>query len=100
MAYEITDWKADGCSLRVNTDDFSEREESSSEINERFSEGGGLNANYRTVEAVAIIANILGDKLRMKYGVHFVFKTAGLDEIHLDFSDKVSRNAAENVLRR
>lgn len=100
MAHEVTNWKVPGCSLDVRIDDLSVREEHSREINETFGEGGGLNANYRTVEAVAIAANILGEKLGMQYGVHFVFKTAGFGTIHLDFCDEGSRNAAENVLQR
>jgi hypothetical protein len=100
MAYEVKPWKKPGCSLVVETNDFPQREEHSREINATFGEGGGLNANYRNYEAGMIIANILGRELGMEYGVHFVFKTAELDTIHLDFCDEASRNAAETVLQQ
>lgn len=100
MAYEVTPCKALECSLAVKTDDFSKREEYSREINETYGEGGGLNADYRTFEAGMIVANLLGKHLGMQYGVHFAFKTAELGIIHLDFFNEISRNAAENVLKR
>jgi|GEM_PF-6808089 hypothetical protein len=104
MPYEVKDWKAPGCSLSIKTADLSIREEHSSEINEAYGEGGGLNANYQTVEAIAIVANILGEKLGMQYGVDFVFKTSGLGLIHFDFRDEARRKAAEpefwNIFQR
>ncbi|MFY9457836.1 MAG: hypothetical protein WAP23_02820 [Candidatus Spechtbacterales bacterium] len=100
MAYEVGDWKTPGCSLSIKTDNLSTREEHSSEINETFGEGGALNANYRTLESAMVAANILGEQLGMRYGVHFVFKTSGFDTIHLDFCDEASRNAAEKVIRQ
>lgn len=100
MAHEVRPWKAPGCSLALKTSDLSSREEHSREINETYGEGGGLNANYRTVEAVAVAASVLGRKLGMEYGVDFVFKTAGVGEIHFDFRDEASRNAAAEVLQK
>ena len=94
MAYEVKDWKAPGCSLTLKTDKLSDRETSSSEINKEYGEGGGLNANYRTVEALAIVANLLGAE-GLKYGQDFVFKTSGLDEIILDFADKDTLGRAD-----
>lgn len=100
MAYEVNPWRKPGCSLRAETNSLSTREEHSREINETYGEGGGLNANYRVVEAVAVAANILGKELGMEYGVDFVFKTAGLGEIHFDFCDEASRDAAAEVLAK
>lgn len=98
MAYEITDWKAAGCSLNLATAKLSKREPSSSEINKRFGEGGGLNANYTTVEAVAVVANMLG-AANIRYGEHVVFKTAGLDEISFDFCDIKTKEKAKAILK-
>lgn len=86
MAYEIKPWKTRGCTLSLKTSKITDRETFSQEINEQYGEGGGLNANYRTVEAVAMASNALGT-LGFKYNKDFVFKTAGLDEIVLDFAD-------------
>jgi hypothetical protein len=85
MAHEITAWKRPNCSLFLKTDRVSAREIFSREINEEFGEGGGLNANYKTVEAVATVANILG-KSGLVYGEDFVFKTGG-ETISFDFKD-------------
>ena len=98
MAYEVTDWKKPNCTLPLKVDDFSAREESSREINQTRGEGGGLNANYRTLEALAIASNTLGTKLGMEYGRHFIFKTAGFGIITLDFCDEDHRNKAAEIL--
>ena len=98
MAYEVKDWKASDCSLTLKTSALSNRESSSGEINETYGEGGGLNANYTTVEAIAIVANILGAEHGFRYGVHFVFKTGGFDEISFDFFDQATRDVAEGTL--
>ena len=97
MAYEVRDWKAPGCSLTLKTDKLSDRETFSAEINEKYGEGGGLNANYRTVEALALAANLLGEE-GLKYGQDFVFKTSGLDEIILDFADKDKLGQADIII--
>lgn len=88
MAYEVKDWKKPNCSLSLKVEQFSNREEYSEEINNKYGEGGGLNANYRTVEAISIISNILG-LAGLKYGKDFVFKTGGGDEISFDFRDEI-----------
>lgn len=100
MAYEIKDWKEPDCSLSVEIGKLSDRETFSKEINETFGEGGGLNANYRTVEAVAKAANILGRQNHFEYGKDFIFKTGGLDEISFDFCDRATRNAAEETFQK
>ena len=60
MSYEILPWKKEGLDLSLVVSDFSAREISSSEINRIEGEGGGLNADYRTVEAVAMISSVFG----------------------------------------
>lgn len=97
MAHEISAWKRPNCSLTLDVKRLSDREVYSREINEAFGEGGGLNANYRTVEAVAAAANQLG--LRgFIYGKHFVFKTGGTGVISFDFSDEAIKAKARIVL--
>jgi hypothetical protein len=97
MANEVRDWKQPGCSLSLKTDKLSRRETYSREINETFGEGGGMNANYQTTEALAIAANALG-VYRLIYGVDFIFKTAGLGEISLDFKDRATLEWARELL--
>lgn len=98
MAHEVTDWQRPGCSLAVKTGKLSKRETFSREINEKFGEGGGLNANYRTVEAIAIAANVLGAG-GLVYGVDFVFKTSsGFEEISFDFLDENTMKCAMLIL--
>jgi hypothetical protein len=99
MAFEVKDWKEPGCSLSLNTDKLSNREAHSSEINAAFSEGGGLNANYRTVEAIARAASILGAVKNLKYGKDFVFKTSGLDVISFDFCNIKTKKLAKQTLQ-
>lgn len=98
MAYEIKDWKQKGCSLNLRTSSLSKRETFSQEIKKEYGEGSGLNANYRTVEAIAKVANILGAK-SLWYGKDFIFKTGG-DEIAFDFKDQKTKNLAMKILRR
>ena|SRR3989344_3405459 len=99
MANEVSDWKQGGCSLEIMTSRISVREIFSTEINETFGEGGGLNANYRDVESVAKVSNILGSGGLM-YGRQFIFKTAGIDKFTLDFSDKTAKAQAEQILKK
>ena len=87
MANEITAWKKENCSLTLKTNILSQRETFSMEINEIFGEGGGLNADYRTVEAVAKVSNILG------------LNTGGIDCVSFDFCDKETREKAEKILK-
>ena len=98
MAHEITPWKEPGCELTLEVGKFSNRETYSREINEEYGEGGGLNANYRTVEAIAKVANILGLK-SLRYGIHFVFKTGGGDKVIFDFCNKIIKEDALRILR-
>ena len=98
MANEITDWKEKNCSLILRTADLSARETFSKEINQTYGEGGGLNANYRTVEAVAKVASALG-LIGLKYGEDFIFKTAGFDNISFDFCDKEAKAKAEKIFQ-
>jgi len=95
MAFEVKDWKKEGCSLSIPVSKITNRETFSREINEKYGEGGGLNANYQQVEAVAIISNILGT-LDIHYGFHFIFKTCG-DEISFDFNDTTIKKSVENI---
>ena len=98
MAYEVKAWQQEGCSLAIPTRVLSpQREVYSREINEAFGEGGGLNANYQTVEAVAIATNILG-AMGLVYGLDFIFKTAGLDEVSFDFSNLATKERATRRL--
>jgi len=97
VAHEILPWKEVGCTMRIPTDSLSKRETFSREINEEEGGGGALNANYRTAEALAVVSNVLGN-MGLYYGVHFVFKTGGQDEILLDFSGKQSYELAERFL--
>ena len=96
MAHEISFWKRPNCSLTLSTDQLSEREGHSREINEAFGEGGGLNADYRTVEAVAVATSKLG-LYGLIYGKDFVFKTGGLRGIILDFRDEIMKAKARVV---
>ena len=100
MAHEITYWKTENCSLKLKTSRLSSREPFSREINEKFGEGGGLNASYTTVDAVARAANILGAVHNFRYGEDFIFKTSGMDEISFDFRDEVTRDAATETFRK
>ena len=97
MAHEITPWINPDCDLSVEVDSLTSRETFSREINERFGEGGGLNANYRTVEAVAIVVDILASN-SLRYGVHFVFKTGSDKLIWLDFRDEATKEWGRKVL--
>lgn len=97
MANEVKDWKAPGCSLTLKTEKLSERETFSAEINEKYGEGGGLNANYRMVEAVAIVSGVLGSG-GFEYGKDFVFKNGGLDEISFDFVNKDVLSRADMMI--
>lgn len=95
--HEVTAWKEEGLSLSLKTDGLSNRETFSREINEKYGEGGGLNANYRTVEAVAIVASLLGE-MGLEYGKHFVFKTAGPElEISFDFVNSEIKSMAKTI---
>ena len=79
MAYEVKD-KWNGNIIVHKVKSLTTREGHSNEINEKFGEGGGLNAGYDVVEAVAIYAN---KKVRLngkEYGKDFIFKSSGTDD--------------------
>ena len=97
MANEVRHWKKENCAVSVAIADLSDRETHSREINEAYGEGGGLNANYRMVEAVAIASHILG-KIGMVYGTDFVWKTAGVGDISFDFRNDAVKKRAEQAL--
>lgn len=95
--------KEDKYLLSLPVAHLSRREPFSREINEEFGEGGGLNANYRTVEAIAIAANTLGragfvcgraDDPR----ADFIFKTADSDEISFQFRNQKRFERAQTAL--
>src|SRR3989344_7974270 len=98
MVHEVKYWKKPDCALTVEVADLSDRETFSREINEEYGEGGGLNANYRTVEATTKAANLLGKYLGMEYGKDFVFKTGSGSGIIFDFKDEKTKKAAECFL--
>ncbi len=98
MAYEVLPWKhPDGCTLTIKTDQLTERETYSREINEEYGEGGALNADHRTLEAAMVAANEFRT-VGLRYGIDFHFKTGGLGEITLNFSSTHARALAEGVL--
>ena len=84
--FEIKPWKGEGCDLDLSTDSLSQRELSSREINDAYGGGGGLNASYRTVEAVAVVSN-------------FIFKTAG-GIVSFDFDYPENRDAARRTINQ
>jgi hypothetical protein len=96
MAHEVKPWKQPDCELSVPVKKLSLREGHSREISETFGEGGGLNADYQTIEAVAVASNILGER-GFEYGVDFVFKTGGSDTVSFDFLNPTLRRRAEQV---
>ena len=85
------------CSLSFSALSLTEREPHSQKINDTFGEGGALNANYRTVEAVARATEILCLQ-GMRYGEHYEFETGGLDSIVFSFRDETTMNIAKEIL--
>lgn len=72
--------------VRIQSDKVTQRGRWVGEESGTSVEGGALNANYRDTEALAIVANRLG-QYSLEYGKDFHFKTCGLDEIVLEFND-------------
>lgn len=97
MANEITPWKIADCTLDLSVEKLSRREPFSREINQKYGEGGALNANYRTVEAVAIATGHL-ERNGLRYGRDFVWKTGGGDVVSFDFSNHRTRARALTIL--
>jgi hypothetical protein len=98
MAYEINAWKKPNCSLTVNTNKLSERIPYSQEINEAYGEGGALNADYQTAEAIAVVSNLLGFA-GLLYERDFVFKTGSGAGINFDFKDQTTKETARKTLQ-
>ena len=79
MAYEVKNkWNGNEVEHKIKT--LTNRESYSKEINEEYGEGGGLNAGYDVVEAVANYANQKGRLDGKEYGKDFIFKTSGFDD--------------------
>jgi hypothetical protein len=97
LMYEVKNWKKPNCSVKVSVDSLTNRESFSREINETYGEGGGLNAGYDVVEAVAIASGFLSSE-GLVYGTDFVFKTRSFNQIMFDFKDLDTANRAAHVL--
>ena len=72
--------------LTLDTDKITNRETYIGEHSGTAVEGGALNANYKDVEAVAIVCNTLG-KAGLEYGKDFVWENCGCDELTIRFKD-------------
>jgi hypothetical protein len=98
--YEIRPWKRENCTLKIEAEKFTRREIFSEEINNMQGEGGGLNANYKNVEAAVFAANLLG-RGGLIYGQDFIFKTVDcMGVIIFDFRDEDTRDKAASMLPR
>jgi len=80
MAYEVKRKFKDSLIVEKKINSLTDRESFSQEINEEYGEGGGLNAGYDVVEAVAKYSNEQGKKGK-EYGKDFVFKTTSYNEV-------------------
>ena len=80
MSYEIKNKFKKNIIVERNISSLTDRESYSQEINEEYGEGGGLNAGYNVVEAVAKYANEQGKKGK-EYGKDFVFKTTSYSNV-------------------
>ena len=80
MAYEVKRKFKNGLIVERKINSLTDRESFSQEINEEYGEGGGLNAGYDVVEAVAKYSNEQGKKGK-EYGKDFVFKTTSYNEV-------------------
>ena len=80
MAYEVKRKFKNGFIVEKKINSLTDRKSYSQEINEEFGEGGGLNAGYDIVEAVAKYANEQGKKGK-EYGKDFIFKTSSYNEV-------------------
>ena len=98
MPHEITPWKKEGLAISLKTAGLSKREPYSREINEIHGEGGGLNASYQTVEAVAKATGLLYQQ-GLVYDHDFKFKTGGSEQFSLDFANEEAKKTAEMVFR-
>jgi hypothetical protein len=80
MAYEVKRKFKDSLIVEKKINSLTDRESYSQEINEEYGEGGGLNAGYDIVEAVAKYSNEQGKKGK-EYGKDFIFKTTSYNEV-------------------
>lgn len=80
MAYEVKNKFKNRLIVEKKISALTDRESYSKEINEEYGEGGGLNAGYNVVEAVAKYANEQGKKGK-EYGKDFVFKTTSYNDV-------------------
>jgi len=80
MAYEVKRKFKDSLIVEKKINSLTDRESYSQEINEEYGEGGGLNAGYDVVEAVAKYSNEQGKKGK-EYGKDFIFKTTSYNEV-------------------
>jgi len=92
MAYEIKRKYNTGFIVKKKIKTLTDRESYSKEINTEYGEGGGLNAGYDIVEAVAKYANEQGKKGK-QYGRDFVFKTTSYDDTSDDETIVFEHNA-------
>ena len=74
MAYEVKNKYNKSSISEHNVSSLTDREPYSKEINAEYGEGGGLNAGYDVVEAVARYANEQGRLNNKEYGKDFIFK--------------------------
>ncbi len=99
MAYEIAKRYAGGVIIAIPVNKLSDRSPHSDEVNEGHGEGGGLNANYRTADALCMLSNALGHA-GIRYHEHFYFKTGGGNSMQVEFRDETVARSAQSVLDR
>jgi len=80
MAYEIKNKFKEPFIVERTITSLTDRKSYSDEINEAYGEGGGLNAGYNVVEAVAKYCTLQGKKGK-EYGKDFIFKTTSYNEV-------------------
>ena len=98
MAHEVTAWKKDLCPISLRVAGLSQRESFSREVNEAHGEGGALNADYQTVDAIAVAVDILRGA-GLKYNVDYMFKTGGSGSVSFDFRDEDTKGRAMKALQ-
>lgn len=98
MPCDPKEWKSSGCSLTLQVAKLSVREIASAEINKKEGEGSALNADYPTMEAGLIAANILGSR-GFSYGQDFFFKVARFGEIIFVFRNQAIYEEAKALLK-
>lgn len=97
MTYEIKNKFKNPLIVEKTIKSLTNRESYSSEINEEYGEGGGLNAGYNVVEAVAKYSNLQGKKGK-EYGKDFIFKTTSYNDVMGDETIVFEHNTkAQNI---